>query len=577
MTASGPAARCPIRYADDWTRLLILDYLDASAPGDYTCDVCIIGAGPAGIAVASAFADSRYRVCVIESGGFDSDSMTHALSEGDSVGPIDFDPSLCRLRAIGGSSRLWGGGCVPLTRLDMAPRDWVPASGWPLGFDELVAWWEQARGLLDIAPRHGIGDGGFADGRFAHALPLQPERIVDRVCYISPVKFQSRYRAMFGDSANITLVLHATLTELVAGPEGSRVRVGRIGSLAGRRGTVRARHYVLAGGAIENARLLLASDGSHPRGMGNDHDQVGRHFMDHPRCVAGKVVDGDLHALLRPYNSSELRKEFPRYRELALSDDVQREQRLLNARARPYPVTASTPAGLQALRELRASFRQPANDAGAGVETIVQRALDAGIPTAAGCAPAAGVRRGRLLLRVGMNASHVARAMTRRLRSRPLDTYRHVALMTYFEQSPNPDSRVTLADTRDALGMRRVRVDWRVAELDYASYRVAAGIFGEEAARACGGRFEPEPWVRDPALQPALVGTAHHLGTTRMSARAEDGVVDPDCRVHGMENLHVAGSSVFPTGGWAFPTFTIVALALRLSDRLRRGLEIAGA
>lgn len=149
--------------------------------------------------------------------------------------------------------------------------------------------------------------------------------------------------------------------------------------------------------------------------------------------------------------------------------------------------------------------------------------------------------------------------------------------MTYFEQSPNRDSRVTLADARDAMGMRRVRVDWRLSELDYASYRTTARILGEEAAHCCGGRFEPEPWVRDPGLLPTLAGTAHHLGTTRMSERPEDGVVDRDCRVHGMDNLHVAGSSVFPTGGWAFPTFTIVALALRLADRLRSGLETARA
>ncbi len=556
---------------------MILDYLDPSAPDDYQCDVCIIGAGPAGITIASAFADSRFRVCVIESGGFDSDSMTHALSEGDPVGPMGFDPAMCRLRAVGGSSRLWGGGCVPLARLDVSPRDWVPASGWPIGFDELAQWWGRARDILGIAPGQPIGDGSFGHGRFTHALPLRPERTVDRVCYISPVKFQERYRALFSASTNITLLLHATLMELLASTGGSQVQEGCIGSLAGRRGAIRARHYVLAGGGIENARLLLASSGSHPAGLGNRHDQVGRHFMDHPRCVAGRVVDGDLYALLRPYNSSELRKEFPLYRELALSDAAQRDGRLLNARARPYPVTASTPKGLQALRELRASFRRPANDALAGVEASVQRALDAGIPTAAGCAPAGTPRRGRLLLRVGMNVGHLAGAMTRRLRSRPLDSYRHVALMTYFEQSPNPDSRVTLADARDALGMRRVRVDWRVAERDYDTYRTAARILGEEAARACGGRFEPQPWVQDAGLKPALAGTAHHLGTTRMSNRPEEGVVDRDCRVHGMENLHVAGSSVFPTGGWAFPTFTIVALALRLADHLRTGLGDAGA
>ncbi len=556
---------------------MILDYLDPSAPDDYQCDICIIGAGPAGISIASAFADSRFRVCLIESGGFDSDSMTHALSEGDSVGPLHFDPAMCRLRAVGGSSRLWGGGCVPLGRMDMAARDWVPASGWPIEFDELATWWGRARGILGIAPDQAIGDGSFGNARFAHALPLRTQRAVDRVCYISPVKFQSRYRSLFGGSANITLLLHATLTELVAGTGGSRVQAGCLGSLSGRRGTVRARHYVLASGAIENARLLLASDGSHPHGMGNGSDQVGRHFMDHPRCLAGKVVDGDLYSLLRPYNSGEQRREFPLYREMALSDAVQRELGLLNGRARPFPVTASTPAGLQALRELRASFRRAATGAGTGVEATVQRALDAGLPMSSGCATQDRPRRGRLMLRVGMNVGHLGGAVARKLRKRPLDTYRHVELMTYFEQSPNRDSRVTLADARDAMGMRRVRVDWRLSELDYASYRTTASILGDEAARSCGGRFEPEPWVRDTGIRPTLAGTAHHLGTTRMSERAEDGVVDRHCKVHGMDNLHVAGSSVFPTGGWAFPTFTIVALALRLGDRLRSGLEIVGA
>src|SRR5690606_36260494 len=114
--------------------------------------------------------------------------------------------------------------------------------------------------------------------------------------------------------------------------------------------------------------------------------------------------------------------------------------------------------------------------------------------------------------------------------------------------SPNPDSRITLADSRDAMGMRKPRVDWRFTDFDYASFRTAAALLGEEAARCCGGRFEPEPWVQDPALRPAVMGTAHHIGTTRMSARLEDGVVDRDCKVQGIENLHVAGSSVFPTG-----------------------------
>jgi choline dehydrogenase-like flavoprotein len=151
-----------------------------------------------------------------------------------------------------------------------------------------------------------------------------------------------------------------------------------------------------------------------------------------------------------------------------------------------------------------------------------------------------------------------------------------VELMAYFEQAPNPASRVTLADARDAMGMRKVRMDWRLTDLDRASYRTSATLLGDDVASFCGGRFEPEPWVVDPALQPPVMGTAHHIGTTRMSARPESGVVDSDCKVHGMQNLHVAGSSVFPTSGWAFPTFTIVALAVRLADHLRTRLEMLG-
>ena len=429
---------------------MILDYLDASAPADYQCDICVIGGGPAGIAIASAFAGTRFSVCVLESGGLQSEGRTQALNEGESVGPVGFDPALCRLRAFGGSSRLWGGGCVPLARLDMAPRDWVPSSGWPIDFDELAAWGRHAMAVLGIDPRLDVGDGGFANADFADSLPLRDGHGVQRACFLSPVQFQSRYRALFEDASNITLLLHANLTELAAGSGADCIRSAEIASLAGRRGTVRARHYVLASGAIENARLLLASDGSHPHGMGNGSDQVGRHFMDHPRCLAGKVVDGDLYSLLRPYNSGEQRREFPLYREMALSDAVQRELGLLNGRARPFPVTASTPAGLQALRELRASFRRTATGAGTGVEATVQRALDAGLPMSSGCATQDRPRRGRLMLRVGMNVGHLGGAVARKLRKRPLDTYRHVELMTYFEQSPNRDSRVTLADARDA-------------------------------------------------------------------------------------------------------------------------------
>lgn len=555
---------------------MILDYFDPSAPDDYRCDLCVIGAGPAGIAIASVFANSGFLVCVVESGGLESERETQALNEGESIGQVDIDPGLCRLRALGGSSRLWGGGCVPLTRLDLEPREWVPGSGWPIAFDELAAWGGQAGNLFGIDPRHEAGDGGFSNADFVKSLPLREEHTVQRVCFLSPVLFQSRYRTLFEEAANITLLLHANLTELVATPGAEHVEAAEIGSLAGRRGKVHARQFVLATGGIENARLLLLSDRVHPHGLGNRHDQVGRCFMDHPRCVAGQVVDGDFNTLLRPYDSADQRRNHSLYREFTLADAAQRKLRLLNARARPVPVAGTTPAGLQALRDLRDTFRPPATGDEEGVEDRVERALATGLPKVFHPTPKAGVPRARLALRVGMHAGHVAGAVVRKLRHRPVDDCRHLDLMAFFEQSPNPASRVMLSDATDAMGMRKVSMDWRFTPSDYVSYRSAASILGDEAARCCHGRFVAEPWVGDPALRPALIGTAHHIGTTRMAARAEDGVVDRDCKVHGTDNLHVAGSSVFPTGGWAFPTFTIVALALRLADRLRTQLEMVG-
>jgi choline dehydrogenase-like flavoprotein len=178
-----------------------------------------------------------------------------------------------------------------------------------------------------------------------------------------------------------------------------------------------------------------------------------------------------------------------------------------------------------------------------------------------------------LALRTGIGAVDILRAFVNKLNDRPSVESDHVDLVGFFEQAPNPQSRVMLCDDRDALGLRKICVDWRLTELDLHTYRVAAEMFGQNVARACGGRFEPEAWLRDGSQVPPMYTTAHHLGTTRMADDPKRGVVDRHGKVHGVANLHVAGSSVFPTGGWAFPTLTIVALSLRLAENLKAKLR----
>jgi choline dehydrogenase-like flavoprotein len=489
------------------------------------------------------------------------------LYEGHSVGSPAFDAVSSRMRVFGGSCNLWGGGCMPLSALDLSPRDWVPHSGWPLSPTELAPYDQRARTFCGIET-HALDGDRFLTPLKRPPVPLA-DTLVNQIFVRSPVLFGRAYRAQLERAPNITVLLHANLLELQATPDGAAVRHACIGSLSGRRGTVRARHYVLACGGIENARLLLLSDSVLPQGLGNRHDLVGRYFMDHP---SGKL--GTLHAkaadrLARPYDRQLGKGMAPPFPEIGLSEQVQRAHRLLNGRVHPFAVEGPVPRGLRALRGLRAAMRTRSVDENGQLEARLCAAMRSEALPGALPVPARG-SLGKLALQLGMGMGDVAHAFARRLADKPAVRASHVELVGYFEQAPNPDSRISLGEERDALGQRKVRIDWRLTALDRHTYRTAANLFGTELARACGGRFEPDAWLSTDDASPARVrGTAHHLGTTRMADDPNRGVVDRHCRVHGMDNLHVAGSSVFPTGGWAFPTFTIVALSLRLADRLQ--------
>lgn len=550
---------------------MIEDFREGSGPFRHEADLCIIGAGPAGITIANAFVGSRHRICLIESGGLTCETESQALAEGSSIGHPGLHPAHSRLRVYGGSCRMWGGGCMPLSPYDFEPRDWIPYSGWPIGSGELEPWYNRARDVCGLQ-RQALVDGAFRARPRRFRIGGETDAVVDRVFAQSPVEFGRTSLPMFANAPNVHVLLHANLLELHADPAGGHVGEARIGALGGRRGSVRARYYVLAGGGIENARLLLLSDSQVPCGLGNSRGLVGRFFQDHPRCRLGVLMQGRLDSLLRTYGHLTGAEAYP---ELCLSENAQRTHRMLGCRARPYAVHAPPSPGVQALRDLRAYLVRPRREMeeGTQVEREVAGVLDRDLPTPLPPPDPQAVRPVRAALMAGRHAGDVATGLARRLQGGSHLQREQVEVMGYFEQAPNPDSRVRLCEQRDALGQRRVQVDMRLTTLDHATHRSAAQLFGEDLARACGSRFQPDPWLADPEGRPNMHGTAHHIGTTRMSDSPRDGVVNRDCGVHDVENLYVAGSSVFPTGGWAFPTFTIVALGLRLADHLRSRLE----
>jgi choline dehydrogenase-like flavoprotein len=551
---------------------VIIDYLDKSAAADYQADLCVIGAGPAGIAIARSFIGTSTTVCLVEGGGLAGEDRSQSLYEGSSAGSPPFDAGTSRMRVFGGSCTLWGGGCIPLADTDLEPRDWVPESGWPLRYADLAPWYAKAREYCRIDPEHAFGPGTFEGPTPRTPLDLDPEAMVNFIFARSPITFGEAYRDALAQASNITVLLHANVMELRATDNASAVTEATIGSLDGRRGHVRARHYVLAAGGIENARILLLSDSVAPRGLGNDHDLVGRYFMDHPSGAIGSIRSEQPDRLTRPYERSIGKIRASVASEIGLSLEAQREHRTLNARVHPFAVEGEVPRGIRALRDVRAALRPPTRDEAALVEARLSAALQNGPGGTAALAMPQNLAISAM--RLGLHIGDVIRAVALKVGDKPTVKSDRVELIGFFEQAPNRDSRVMLDDTRDALGLRRVRVDWQLTELDRHTHRVLGALTGHRLAQACAGRFDAAAWTTDPDGPSEVHGTAHHMGTTRMAGDATQGVVDTQGKVHGVANLHVAGSSVFPTGGWAFPTFTLIALSLRLAEQLRVLLDV---
>ena len=551
---------------------MIIDYLDRSGPDDFVADICIIGAGPAGISIARSFIGTSLNICLVESGGLAGEDRNQELYEGTSIGSPELDPATSRMRAFGGSCNVWGGGCVPLSTLDLGPRDWVPHSGWPLSYEEIEPYYRRARTVCGIES-HDFAEGTFLTPPARPPVTFDNGKLINQNFVLSPIFFGDAYRSELEGAANITVLLHANLLEFEAAPAGVSVRQARIGALDGRRGVIHARRYVLACGGIENARLLLLSNSVTPDGLGNGRGLVGRYFMDHPSGKLGTLFTDSPDPLTRPYDRSGGKGPAPSFPELCLSDEAVQAHQLLSGRVRPVAVEVPTPKGIQALRDLKDAFL-PVRDESLALEGMMRAGRKSDEAGNNDAKAKQGI--GKLGLRVGMGTWDIANAVRRKLADKPTVRSAHVDVIGYFEQAPNPDSRVTLSDEVDALGQRKVCVDWRLTELDWHTYRTAADLFGAELANSCGGKFQLEPWLQEGSgTAPQLRGTAHHLGTTRMSDDPNLGVVDRQCRVHGVDNLYVVGSSVFPTGGWAFPTFTIVALSMRLAEHLRTLSDVA--
>ncbi len=521
------------------------------APEAVTADVAIIGSGAAGQAAARRLLARGCSVVLIESGGFDHDEAAADLNRGDIVGQEYHPLEQSRLRFFGGTTAIWGGRCAEPDAIDFERRDWVPHSGWPFGPAEIHAYMGEARALL------GVGEVDTA--RLPRPALLQRlsseeldvgwwsfDRVFDRFTIDRARDLQSDPRC--------TLLIHATVREVMLAGDACSVERLEVRTASGRAIDIRARHYVLAAGGIENPRILLASNSVAANGIGNAYDLVGRYFMEHPHGRGGRIVGrADWRWLSafakRRVNGIEVAPA------LTPSEALQRREGLLNS-------------------SLTIAVRQPE----AGSHPLAKRAY---LHVKHRTAPN---RRGRSLWKATKQLVRGYTGLTGPFhpwlmkRMNDLD----LALVVRAEQAPNPDSRVKLNGQRDATGMPRVALDWRLSAIDVDSVAGLVSALNWEALRLGLGSVEPAGWLADPEklwvsdelISAHPIGGFHHMGTTRMANDPRRGVTDGWGRVHGLPNLHVAGSSLFPTGGWANPTLTILALALRTADRIADELRV---
>jgi choline dehydrogenase-like flavoprotein len=531
-----------------------------------SADICLIGAGAAGIAMALELAGSARSVLLLESGGLEAEPATQDLYAGSVVDErLHSPPDRYRQRRFGGTTTIWGGRCMPLDAIDFEPRDWVAHSGWPIGLADLAPYYPRANRLCEA-------------GAFAYTVteafdrPLRPLIEGFQSTHFStdtlerfscPTDFAWRYGHRLRAAANLRVLLHANVTGLHLAALGLGSLTVR--TLAGRAFTVRAAEFVLATGGLEVPRLLLASRDVRPEGIGNAHDLVGRHYMCHLAGTVGALtIDRPLGAVWNGYDVSD--EGIYCRRRLALNAGTQRRLRIGNFIARLHHPRITDPGHRNAILSalFLAKFMIPYEYAkrlhGDERASLAAWARHVG-NVLAGPFDAAGF------------AWHMLRDRKLAERKFPSVIFRPKANLFsidfHAEQEPNPASRVTLDPAVDALGMPRLCIDWRYTRGDVETVSRSIALLAADVRDSGLGRLDYDPGGIEAEMTRYGAYGGHHVGTARMGRDPATSVVDAHCRVHGVANLSIASSAVFPTSSQANPTLTVIALALRIAERLR--------
>lgn len=503
-------------------------------------DVCVVGGGAAGITLAREFSDNPVDVCLLESGGLESDRATQALYEGECVG-LPYELETTRSRFFGGSTNCWGGFSRPFEDFHFEHRDCLPNSGWPLKKADLEPYYRRAHNVCGLDPNNYDPDRWqkILNNRKLRVLPLNTGRVKTHIFQTNKAKrcFGKAYNKQIKDSKNIKVYFYSNIVYVETNETASKIDRVKVARLDGGQFWVRAKVFILAAGGIENPRLLLLSNGTQSAGLGNEHDLVGRYFTEHPAIIAGNLQLRDDYAPTEFYNTAYAVVRLPMAAAFTLSRETRTQENLADSVTFIETVLKGEDcAGTESFKTIYQEYRKGSSPQGL-------------------C---------RHVRNVVVDLPNVVKFAYGFYFS-PKWLIERYQLVTLIESTPNPDSRVTLSTQKDRLGCNVVRLDWRLTDADRRMFERTAEILADEFEASGVGvvsmpesnRWPPKKW------------TWHHMGTTRMHPNPRQGVVDVNCRVHSVANLFIAGSSVFPSVGSNAPTLTLIALAVRLADHVK--------
>ncbi len=529
-------------------------------------DVVIVGSGPAGLSLAHALRNTTKKVLLIETGGdAPADAATRALSVGTNEHAFSPAPSEGnRIRQIGGNANAWnlmrpngeaGVRMVELDDVDFQARSSTGGTGWPFTKAALQPWYDKASTLLEMVP--------FNTLPTTHGL--QSDLITTRYAQVAPVRmFIERMKSETIAAPNVTVMTDATLLKInIDNGPNPLVTSIVVGALDGARCTIAASEVVLAGGGFENPRQLLMADRVRGTGL-SETGPLGRYLMEHPMDASDFVraapADRDKAVFPAVLDMSD-KHESVRIAYLTVRPDVVAAQDLLGMSTWvfPRPIRWQPAEGANALRFLAGRGVPPTYPHGrTGVAAKVEAVRR--IVTAPGSVAywlskgkVGDKTSGNLINRAGWAPSGTGKS-----------DFAFHNLTRIIEQSPSAQNRVELGRSNDSFGLPQAHIHWKWTDQDVSGTLRTKWIVDNEIERLGLGT------VMNRSLEHAVPGAAHVLGATRMGIHADSGVVDANCQVHGVRNLYVNGSSVFPVGGWANPTYTIIALSLRLAAHLQR-------